>query len=180
MQSGVPRKLHFSRFTKYMYGPCSLPESYSPHFLSIRAPSRQAIMANPPLLILALFASTALCQSGSNILSFVDPLIGTVNGGHVFAGATLPFGMAKAVADVNGEDQGGFASDGSNITGFSHMHDSGTGGVSFGFVFGLVCFCSTRGWSHDVMLLFGLSKKRHTHGFDRHVFYMKSCRIRHS
>ena len=38
--------------------------------------------------------------------------------------------MAKAVADVNGDDQGGFASDGSNITGFSHMHDSGTGGVS--------------------------------------------------
>jgi len=37
--------------------------------------------------------------------------------------------MAKAVADVNGEDQGGFASDNSNITGFSHMHDSGTGGV---------------------------------------------------
>ena len=38
-------------------------------------------------------------------------------------------GMAKAVADVNGgENQGGFAPDGSNITGFSHMHDSGTGG----------------------------------------------------
>ena len=69
-------------------------------------------------------------QSGSDILRFVDPLIGTVNGGHVFPGATLPFGMAKAVADVNGEDQGGFASDGSNITGFSHLHDSGTGGVS--------------------------------------------------
>lgn len=38
-------------------------------------------------------------------------------------------GMAKAVADVNVEDQGGFASDDSNVTGFSHMHDSGTGGV---------------------------------------------------
>ena len=38
--------------------------------------------------------------------------------------------MAKAVADVDGEDQGGYASDGSNINGFSHMHDSGTGGVS--------------------------------------------------
>ena len=37
--------------------------------------------------------------------------------------------MAKAVADVNGENQGGFASDGSGIIGFSHMHDSGTGGV---------------------------------------------------
>jgi hypothetical protein len=39
--------------------------------------------------------------------------------------------MAKAVADVNNpeEKQGGFASDDSDITGFSHMHDSGTGGV---------------------------------------------------
>jgi putative alpha-1,2-mannosidase len=36
--------------------------------------------------------------------------------------------MAKAVADVTGEDQGGFASDNSPITGWSHMHDSGTGG----------------------------------------------------
>ena len=39
-------------------------------------------------------------------------------------------GMAKAVADVNDPDekQGGFASGNSDITGFSHMHDSGTGG----------------------------------------------------
>ncbi len=39
--------------------------------------------------------------------------------------------MAKSVADVANpeEQQGGFASDDSNITGFSHMHDTGTGGV---------------------------------------------------
>ena len=39
--------------------------------------------------------------------------------------------MAKAVADVNDPDekQGGFASGDSDITGFSHMHDSGTGGA---------------------------------------------------
>lgn len=37
--------------------------------------------------------------------------------------------MAKAVADVNLESQGGFASNNGSITGFSHMHDSGTGGV---------------------------------------------------
>ncbi|KAK3670476.1 hypothetical protein LTR78_009580 [Recurvomyces mirabilis] len=80
------------------------------------------------LLLSGLFVSAVFAKSGSSILDFVDPLIGTVNGGHVFPGATLPFAMAKAVADVNGEDQGGFASDGSNITGFSHMHDSGTGG----------------------------------------------------
>jgi putative alpha-1,2-mannosidase len=36
--------------------------------------------------------------------------------------------MAKAGPDVYGENQGGFASDGSPIYGFSHMHDSGTGG----------------------------------------------------
>lgn len=57
--------------------------------------------------------------------------------------------MAKAVADVNTELQGGFASDDGEseapltveaykiltsyaaVTGFSHMHDSGTGGVSY-------------------------------------------------
>ncbi|KAF2468007.1 alpha-1,2-mannosidase-like protein [Lindgomyces ingoldianus] len=69
----------------------------------------------------------AFAQSKSGF-DYVDPLIGTTNGGHVFPGATLPFGMAKAGADVNGENQGGFASDGSSIIGFSHMHDSGTGG----------------------------------------------------
>lgn len=36
--------------------------------------------------------------------------------------------MAKAGPDVDGENQGGFSSDGSPIYGFSHMHDSGTGG----------------------------------------------------
>lgn len=68
-------------------------------------------------------------QSGSNILQFVDPLIGTANGGHVFAGATLPFGMAKAVPDSVNDGQGGYATKGGKIKGFSHMHDSGTGGV---------------------------------------------------
>lgn len=37
--------------------------------------------------------------------------------------------MAKAVADVDSLDnQGGFTTEGGNITGFSGMHDSGTGG----------------------------------------------------
>jgi putative alpha-1,2-mannosidase len=41
---------------------------------------------------------------------------------------TKCIGMAKAGPDVSGENQGGFASDSSPIYGFSHMHDSGTGG----------------------------------------------------
>ena len=48
--------------------------------------------------------------------------LGAVHAGHVFPGANLPFGMAKSVADVNGERQGGFALDNSGVTGFSHMH----------------------------------------------------------
>ncbi|RAL12537.1 glycoside hydrolase family 92 protein [Aspergillus homomorphus CBS 101889] len=63
-----------------------------------------------------------------DVLDFIDPLIGTSNGGHSFAGATLPFGMAKAVADTLGENQAGFAYDTQYVSGFSHMHDSGTGG----------------------------------------------------
>lgn len=36
--------------------------------------------------------------------------------------------FVSAVADVDGENTGGFSTDGSNITGFSALHDSGTGG----------------------------------------------------
>ncbi|KAK5987804.1 putative secreted glycosidase [Cladobotryum mycophilum] len=67
-------------------------------------------------------------QQQDDGLSYVDPLIGTRNGGNVFAGATLPYGLAKAVADVDGQNTGGFGLDGSNVTGFSSVHDSGTGG----------------------------------------------------
>ncbi|KAK3365454.1 glycosyl hydrolase family 92-domain-containing protein [Podospora didyma] len=65
-----------------------------------------------------------------DILRFIDPLIGTANGGHVFPGASLPYGMAKAVADTQSpaENAAGYVSDDNPILGFSHMHDSGTGG----------------------------------------------------
>lgn len=37
-------------------------------------------------------------------------------------------GMAKAGPDTLGENQGGFDSADGMVYGFSHMHDSGTGG----------------------------------------------------
>jgi putative alpha-1,2-mannosidase len=81
------------------------------------------------LLICFLQAAGAAQNSSAlDVLEYVDQLIGTDNGGNVFAGATLPYGMAKAVADVDGQNTGGFSTDGSSVTGFSHMHDSGTGG----------------------------------------------------
>lgn len=81
-------------------------------------------------LVSAWLATAGLVwgQNTGNI-DFVDPLIGASNGGNVFSGASLPYGMAKAVADTNsGSNQGGFTLDGANVTGFSLMHDSGTGG----------------------------------------------------
>ncbi|KAI1372520.1 glycoside hydrolase family 92 protein [Hypoxylon crocopeplum] len=77
------------------------------------------------LLVPLVFPILALC---ADVLQFIDPLIGSTNGGNVFAGATRPYGLAKPVADVNGQNTGGFATDGSSITGFSATHDSGTGG----------------------------------------------------
>lgn len=79
------------------------------------------------MLRFALYFATAQA-SPPDVFQYIDQLIGTDNGGNVFAGATLPYGMAKAVADVDGQNTGGFSTDGSNVTGFSHMHDSGTGG----------------------------------------------------
>lgn len=79
-------------------------------------------------LLAAARVATAQSTAVDN-LRFVDPLVGASNGGNVFPGASLPYGMAKAVADTNsGSNQGGFTLDGSNVTGFSVMHDSGTGG----------------------------------------------------
>ncbi|KAH7312258.1 glycoside hydrolase family 92 protein [Stachybotrys elegans] len=75
--------------------------------------------------------TTVLCTLqalAQDVLSFVDPLIGTINGGNVFPGATLPYGLAKAVADVDGQNTGGFGMDDSRVVGFSSLHDSGSGG----------------------------------------------------
>ncbi|EJD51200.1 alpha-1,2-mannosidase, putative subfamily [Auricularia subglabra TFB-10046 SS5] len=77
--------------------------------------------------IAALSVAFGLAQAGPT--QFVNQFIGTTNGGHVFPGATLPWGSVKAVADCDsGENQGGFVSDGSPIRGLSPLHDDGTGG----------------------------------------------------
>ncbi|KZL82545.1 glycosyl hydrolase family 92 [Colletotrichum incanum] len=74
-------------------------------------------------------SASVLADDGFDALQYVDPLIGSTNGGNVFVGATLPYGMAKASADTNSSsNQGGFTLDGNPVTGFSTMHDSGTGG----------------------------------------------------
>ncbi len=83
----------------------------------------------PKTLSWALVNAIVLAQEIPDPLDYIDPIIGASNGGNVFPGASLPYGMAKAVADTNStSNQGGFTLDGATVTGFSTMHDSGTGG----------------------------------------------------
>lgn len=98
-----------------------------------RAAQEATPLVPPPLMVLlAILLLLSLPSTGSaqaeDVLHFINPLIGSTNGGNVFAGATRPYGLAKPVANVDGQNTGGFATDGSNVTGFSAVHDSGTGG----------------------------------------------------
>lgn len=71
------------------------------------------------LLAIAFFPSSLAQNTTFDPLALVDPLIGSTNGGNVFVGASLPYGLAKASPDVDGQNTGGFSTDGSNVTGFS-------------------------------------------------------------
>ncbi|KAJ7139402.1 glycosyl hydrolase family 92-domain-containing protein [Mycena epipterygia] len=82
-------------------------------------------------LRVVLSAVVVAAAAAQDPAQFVNAFIGTKNGGHVFSGATLPWGSVKPGADSNsGDDQAGYVSDGSKITGISQMHDDGTGGGS--------------------------------------------------
>ncbi|EEH33502.2 hypothetical protein PAAG_04552 [Paracoccidioides lutzii Pb01] len=55
----------------------------------------------------ALFSSSKyiLQHQVINVLGYIDQLIGSRSGGNVFVVATLPYGMVKAVADVDGQNK---------------------------------------------------------------------------
>jgi len=82
-----------------------------------------------------------------NLLPFVDPMIGTQRMGHVYPGATAPFGMVQLSPDTNFEEMfdengqynkatyeycAGYQYDDKTIFGFSHTHFSGTGHSDLG------------------------------------------------
>ncbi|EIW86530.1 glycoside hydrolase family 92 protein [Coniophora puteana RWD-64-598 SS2] len=75
-------------------------------------------------------ASNATNSTISDPSSYVNVFIGTTNGGHVFPGATLPHGLIKAGMDTDSPgNQAGYDANATyNATGFSQLHDEGTGG----------------------------------------------------
>ena len=91
-----------------------------------RTPGAAAI-----LLVLVLVGAAA-CGGRGNLdpVALVDPFIGTATHGHVYPGATVPFGMVQVSPDngVSGWDWvSGYHYPDSVIVGFSHTHLSGTG-----------------------------------------------------
>jgi predicted alpha-1,2-mannosidase len=67
-------------------------------------------------------------QPSKKIISFVNPLIGSENEGHIFVGASLPWSMVKLGPDCGDNQSNSGYYHSSAINGFSHLHVSGTGG----------------------------------------------------
>lgn len=83
-------------------------------------------------IILILLLLVGSCNTGSDFkpANYVDPFIGTAYHGHVFPGATVPFGMVQLSPDngTNGWDWcSGYHYSDTVIAGFGHTHLSGTG-----------------------------------------------------
>jgi predicted alpha-1,2-mannosidase len=74
----------------------------------------------------AAAASHASGVSQANLVSEVNPFIGTENQGNTFPGASAPFGMAQVSPD-NGGAATGYDYDTHSIYGFSQTHLSGAG-----------------------------------------------------
>ena len=80
--------------------------------------------------ILTAIIMSCSTPAEKDLTCYVDPFIGTAAHGHVFPGATTPFGMVQISPDngTSGWDWcSGYNYSDSVIAGFSHTHLSGTG-----------------------------------------------------
>lgn len=96
------------------------------------------------MICLAIWPTTG--QINPDLSSYVNPFAGTMNMGHTFPGASMPFGFVQLSPDtdtvsyeLNGRYNGdvyrycaGYQYDDPTIVGFSHTHFSGTGHSDLG------------------------------------------------
>jgi predicted alpha-1,2-mannosidase len=81
-------------------------------------------------IVMYIVTVTTALFSQENITTYVNPFIGTDRHGHVYPGATIPFGMVQLSPDNGTEGwdwTSGYHYSDSTIKGFSHTHFSGTG-----------------------------------------------------
>lgn len=98
-------------------------------------------------IFLLLLASSALTAGAQSLVQYVKPIIGTARMGHVYPGATSPFGSVQLSPETdtisyekpgggyNGkvyEYCAGYQYEDKTIVGFSHTHFSGTGHSDLG------------------------------------------------
>jgi predicted alpha-1,2-mannosidase len=84
----------------------------------------------------ALLLTVATC-SGQSAVDDVNPMIGTAEHGHVYPGATVPFGMVQLSPDTRDntwDGCSGYHYSDTSIMGFSHNHLTGTGCADLGNV----------------------------------------------
>ena len=84
----------------------------------------------PAAAVIAAIVISCSAPADKDVTCYVDPFIGTAAHGHVFPGATTPFGMVQISPDngTSGWDWcSGYNYSDSVIAGFSHTHLSGTG-----------------------------------------------------
>lgn len=89
------------------------------------------------LLLSSIIACENHKKENVELVSYVDPFIGTGGHGHTFPGATMPFGMVQLSPDtrLDGWDGcSGYHYSDSIVYGFSHTHLSGTGVSDYGDV----------------------------------------------
>jgi len=98
------------------------------------------------LILLASCCAKLHAQSNEDLVRYVRPIIGTQRMGHVYPGATVPFGMVQLSPDTDtlsyemdgkyNKDMykycAGYQYDDKTIVGFSHTHFSGTGHSDLG------------------------------------------------
>ncbi|MCH5331340.1 MAG: GH92 family glycosyl hydrolase [Alistipes sp.] len=81
-------------------------------------------------LCASVCASSCTSPSAERLASYVDPRIGTGGHGHVFVGASVPFGMVQlgpTSIPQSWDWCSGYHESDSTVIGFSHTHLSGTG-----------------------------------------------------
>jgi predicted alpha-1,2-mannosidase len=94
-------------------------------------------------LFLLVSCATFLTPA-QDLTGFVDPFIGTANGGNTFPGAMLPWGMVSVSPHTAPGSPSGYLSDRETFYGFGHVHLSGTGCSDLGSVI----ITATRGPVH--------------------------------